>query len=62
MDEFPEDIATTARTPEAEHLFKVAETSDQLSEEQVQLFHMTVAKCLFLCKRARPDIQVAVEY
>ncbi len=63
---FPEKITTTAETPAAEHLFKVAEgddhTSKILPEEQAQAFHHTVAQLLFLCMRARPDIQTALSF
>ena len=63
---FPEKITTTAETPAAEHLFKVAEGDDHttkiLPEEQAQAFHHTVAQLLFLCMRARPDIQTAVSF
>jgi hypothetical protein len=38
----------------------VNENAAQLDEEQSILFHHNVAKLLFLCKRARPDIQTAV--
>ena len=34
----------------------------KLSEEDAQFFHNYVAKLLFLCKRARPDIQTAVAF
>ena len=40
----------------ANHIFEVNETAVKLSKRGVQAFHMIVAKLLFLCKRARPDI------
>jgi len=61
---FPEEIRSTAETPAAEYLFKVADEKDSklLPEEQAQAFHHTVAQLLFLCMRARPDIQTAVSF
>ena len=59
---FPEEIRSTAETPAAEYLFKVADEklSKLLPEDQAQAFHHTVAQLLFLCTRARPDIQMAI--
>ena len=61
---FPEKIKSTAATPAAEYLFKVAEENmaKLLLEEQKQAFHHTVAQLLFLCMRAKPDIQPAVSF
>jgi hypothetical protein len=51
-----------AATAAANHLFKVSEEGDKLDEETAQLFHHNVAKLLFLCKHARPDLQTAVAF
>ena len=51
-----------ATTPAAEHLFKVNETPTYLDEKEAMFFHHNVAKLLFLCKRACPDIQTAVAF
>jgi hypothetical protein len=53
---------STAATPAAEHLFKVNDETTPLSERQATVFHNFVAKCLFLTKRARPDIATAVAF
>ena len=58
----PEDMAGMATTPAAEHLFKVNETPTHLDEKDAMFFHHNMAKLLFLCKRARPDIQTAVAF
>ena len=52
----PKDVATT---PATDDLFNEG-TSDALSPEQAELFHTFVAKALFMCKRARPDVHTAV--
>jgi hypothetical protein len=51
-----------AAAPAANHLFDVNEDGEKLDEETAQLFHHFVAKLLFLCKRARPDIQTSVAF
>jgi hypothetical protein len=53
---------STAKTPAAEHLFKVNKLSSLLPAEQATVYHNFVAKCLFLTKRARPDISTAVAF
>jgi len=57
-----DDSDRTANTPAAEHLFKVNEELSPLTQEQATIFHNFVAKCLFLTKRARPDIATAVAF
>jgi hypothetical protein len=62
LDELPNDMASESATPAATHLFQVNEDAGNLDEETAQLFHRNVDKLLFLCKRARPDIQTAVAF
>ena len=62
LEEFPEEVTGSAVTPATEVLFKVNKDSTKLSKECAQQYHTAVAKALFLCKRARPDIQVAVVF
>ncbi len=62
LDEVPNDMAGESATPASSHLFQVNEDADKLDEETAQLFHHNVAKLLFLCKRARPDIQTAIAF
>lgn len=51
-----------AKTPAADHLFDVREDCEKLSKEKALIFHNATAKALYLCKRARPDIQTAVSF
>ena len=44
------------------NLFTVDEYSVKLSEKQKSTFHTIVAKALFVAKRARPDIAVAIAF
>jgi hypothetical protein len=63
LSELPEDMAGVANTPAAPHLFDVNSTDPvKLDSSKSVLFHHLVAKLLFLCKRARPDIQTAVAF
>jgi hypothetical protein len=59
VDEFPHQITKKAKLPAAEDLFG-AGNGKSLDKEQAKVFHTWVAKALFACKRARPDIHVAV--
>ena len=62
LAQLPEDMEGVATTPATEHLLKVNETPTYLNEEEAMFFHHNVAKLLFLCKRACPDIQTAVAF
>ncbi len=62
LDELPADMDGTVISPASSHLFDVKETADKLSDELGGLYHHNVAKLLFLCKRARPDVQTAVTF
>ena len=62
LTELPEDMEGLATTPAAEHLFKINDTPTYLTDDDAMFFHHNVAKLLFLCKRARPDLQTAVAF
>eukprot|EP00957_Ditylum_brightwellii_P210976 15365620-Ditylum_brightwellii.AAC.2 len=62
IETFPEKIEGSVNTPAAEHLFVINEDGIKLSEEKAQAFHTSTAKLLFLCKRARQDIQPGVAF
>ena len=55
VDEFPFKISGTEETPAAEDLLSEG-TGPKLDKEKAKIFHTWVAKALFACKRARPDI------
>jgi hypothetical protein len=52
----------TVKTPAAKQLFKIDEDAIKLDEETGKVFHNFVVKCLFLTKRAWPDIHTMVEF
>jgi hypothetical protein len=62
LAELPEDWEGKALTPAANHLFTVDNNQQKVTEQQAQFFHTYVAKTLFLCKRARPDLQTTVAF
>ena len=62
LDDVPDDMNREAATPAANHLFEVNEKTVKLDEATSVMFHHNTAKLLFLSKRARPDIQVAVAF
>ncbi|KAG7356172.1 enoyl-CoA hydratase [Nitzschia inconspicua] len=49
-------------TPAANHLFDIDDNAEKLDSQQAITFHHLVAKLLYLCKRARPDLQLAVAF
>jgi hypothetical protein len=62
LTDLPDEMMGEAPTPAANHLFTVHVNQTRVSEEKAQFFHTYVAKALFLCKRARPDLQTAVAF
>ncbi len=62
--EFKDEITSlkSAKTPAAEHLFSVSSHATKLSKEKAEVFHGTVAKGLFLCKRTRPDLNPTIPF
>jgi hypothetical protein len=62
LEDVPTDMDGTATTPAALHLFKVDEAAKDLTQERSEMFHSITAKLLFLCKRARPDIQTPIAF
>ena len=50
INEFPEDLGKTAKTPAGQHLFIIRDddTCRPLPENQAQIFHYTIAQILFI--------------
>jgi hypothetical protein len=61
LEVFPEKIKSTDTvvTPASDGLFNEGQ-GKRLNEERADAYHTMVAKALFLCKRARPDIQPTI--
>jgi hypothetical protein len=60
MDNY--NIVTIADTPCGNSLFDLCTDSPLLDRKQSDAFHSCVAKCLYLSKRARPDILLTVSF
>jgi hypothetical protein len=61
LQDFPEKINSTdtAVTPASDGLFNEGQ-GKKLSQERADAYHMMVAKALFVCKRAMPDMQPTI--
>ena len=61
--EIPSDLRKGASTtPAAGHLFSTNADAEKLNEDQASEYHHLVAKILYLAKRARPDLLLAVSF
>jgi hypothetical protein len=61
LNNFPVKLGKNdvVKTPAGDNLFNLG-TGAKLDTKRAEIFHTFVAKGLFLCKRARPDIQQAI--
>ena len=57
-----EMLGRTVQTPATLHLFKINNDAVKLSSEDAVLYHHLMAKILHLCKRTRPNLQLAVAF
>ena len=64
IEEFPMKVTKDmiAETPASDKLFEIGNDKKQLSQENKEAFHSCVAKGLYVCKRARPDICLAIAF
>jgi hypothetical protein len=62
LADLPDKMDDEAPSPAVKHMFAVNDNQTKVDEEKAQFFHTYVAKTLFLCKRARPDLQTAVAF
>ena len=46
----------TAVTPASSNLFEIDAKSPRLNQNDADYYHRIVARLLFACKRARPDL------
>jgi hypothetical protein len=61
VTEFPEELSKS-NYPWNQNLFQIDNKCKLLNKEKSEIFHTFVAKGLFVCKRARPDIQPAIAF
>ena len=63
LAESPQELLPgRAETPAASYLFEISDSAEPLSKGDAERFHHLTAKLLYLCKRARPDLQTAVSF
>jgi hypothetical protein len=62
IKDFPYEIKTIKTNPWTDKLFKVDKESKKLDEKRRTIFHTFVMKAMFLCKRARPDVNPVVGF
>jgi hypothetical protein len=62
LADLPAEMDGEAPSTAANHLLTVNDDQTKVDENKAQSFDTYVAKTLFLCKRARPDIQTAVAF
>eukprot|EP00957_Ditylum_brightwellii_P099884 7611441-Ditylum_brightwellii.AAC.1 len=62
IEEFPEEFGEPCTSPDADHLFRVDKHEIKLVEKKAQQFHTTVSRMMFVCKRARPEIQPTIAF
>lgn len=62
LNELPEKMKGEKATAAPLHLFKIDDDGPKLDKEDKELFHHVTAKCLYLGKRARPDLQTATSF
>ena len=62
IDGLPEVLRGTKAYPTSDNLFMIRDNEDRdlLREEMARQFHRTTDQNVFLCKRARPDVETLV--
>jgi hypothetical protein len=62
LPDLPTDMDGEDPSPAANNLLTVNDDQTKVDKKKAQFFHTYVAKILFLCKRARPELQTAVAF
>jgi hypothetical protein len=62
LEEAPADMEGVAVTPATANLFTVRDDANKLDDGRTEMYHHLTAKLLYLCKRARPDLQTAISF
>jgi hypothetical protein len=61
-EEEPEETLKIVTTPATNNLFRTQMDEKKIPKRRATIYHSTVAKLLFVAKRARPDILLAVSF
>ena len=62
LDTFTEELGSTPTSPASDFLFDANPHAKPLSEKDRKMFQSVFARLLYVGKRTRPDIQVAVAF
>ena len=62
IEMMPTKINTISTSPANNYLFTVTEGAIKLEEDEADLFHSVVAKLLWVIKRGRSDLEVAISF
>ena len=62
LSDFQWDIGGAVASPAAKHLMYVNDNCMKLGRVKKEAFHSTVAKLLYLEKRARPDLETNIAF
>jgi len=62
LDDVTEGIDGITETPAGMNLFDIEDESAELNEDERKKFHTLVAKLLYIAKRVRPDVLLAVNF
>jgi hypothetical protein len=62
IEDFGEDVSKNVATPAKKDLFEIDEQSPKLDKKGADHFHSIVAKLLYISKRGRIDIQLAIAF
>jgi hypothetical protein len=62
VEDFPLTLTGTGMFPWTNKLFTVDPKSKRLDDERTSIFHTFVMKGMFLCKRARQDVQPGIAF
>ena len=59
---FPEKLSENMKYPWTTRLFNINDKTKLLDEHRKDVFHTNVVKCMFLAKRAKPDILLGISF
>ena len=62
IDEYSNEVTRNATTPAKRSLFTIDPDLPRLDKKEADCFHSIVPKLLYVLKRARPDIQLAISF
>ena len=62
IEDFAQDVSKHVATPAKKDLFEIDEKSPKLDKDEADHFHRIVVKLLYVSKRGRVDIQLAIAF